>query len=493
LSTLNYQLNLAGMKPLLLLLFAFSFCKYISAQEKWNLLQCVEYAKKNNVSIRQSEVQEKISEVQAKQNRLSKYPNANFSTNTGYRLGRSENPTTGILEDNNFLQYGANLQTSVDIFNWYSRRNTIAAGEYDVQAAQATTDKLKNDIALTVANSYLQVLLSREQEKIAEVQLKQSQAQLTTVRKQVKAGTLPELNAAMLEAQVATDSANLISVRGNSQLNLLYLKAYMNMDAATPFDIIVPPSDKIPVEKISDLQPEAVYASALQNLPQQKLNDLRIKAAEKYAAAARGNLYPTISLYGGLGTNYVYFRRPIHEPVPTGFAPTGLKADAGGGVFYDVVSPVTNQGRVLGYITPDGFGKQVKNNFGQSIGVSVSVPIFNGYTAKGNLEKSKLQIDNLNLQKELDANQVKQDIYQAYNAAVVALQKYNASEKSVAAAERSFEFATKRFNVGMLPTFELTTNQNNLLRARLERVVNRYDYIFKMKVLEFYKGQGLKL
>lgn len=463
------------------------------SQDKWNLLQCVQYAMANNVSVRQSEVREKIAELQSKQLSLSKYPNANFSTNTGYRLGNSENPSTGIFENNNFLQFGANFQTSVDIFNWYSKRNRIEGAAFEALASKASTEKLRNDIALTVANSFLQVLLAREQEKIVIVQLDQTSSQMKTVRKQVDAGALPELNAAILEAQYASDSANLIAARGNSQLNMLYLKAYMNMDAAAEFDILTTPAESIPVEKIGDLQPDLVYAIALKNLPQQRVNDYNLQAAQKNSTAAKGELYPTFSLYGALGSSYVYFKKPFYQPVVTGFQSTGLKADAGNGVFYDVVSPTTNPGALAGYITPDGFGKQLKVNFGQSIGLTVSVPIFNGWSAKANYERSKWNIKTVELQKELDDKQIKQDIYQAYTAALVALEKYNASEKAVATAERSYDFATKRFNVGMLGSFELTTNQNNLLRVKLERIVNLYDYIFKMKVLEFYKGQGLKL
>jgi len=138
------------------------------------------------------------------------------------------------------------------------------------------------------------------------------------------------------------------------------------------------------------------------------------------------------------------------------------------------------------------FFSQLNQNFNQSIGLSIRVPIFNGYNNRTIYEKSKITIKNQELQKELDDQTLKQDIYKAYNAAVVALEKLNAGKKSLETAERTLFFAQKRFEVGMMSTFELITNQNNLFRARLENALNLYDYIFKMKVLEFYKGQGLK-
>ena len=473
--------------PLCLLAF---LCK---AQEKWSLQKCVQYALDSNISIKQQSIQADLSAITYKQSKLSKIPTANFSNNEGYRFGKSQNPSTGILESQNFFQVGLQFQSNVDIFNWFSKKNTILANEWSLQAAKAATDKLKNDIALTVANSYLQVLLAREQQEIADVQIKQSAAQLDIVNKQVKAGALPELSAVELEAQLANDSANYISSRGNVDQAKYVLKAYMNLDAAAPFEIEEPPADKIPLEPIADLQPENVYALALANLPQQRVNEFNLKAAQNNSLAAKGALYPTISAYGGLGTNYGYFRSPIYAQIQTGLAPTGLVVSDGMGGFIDVQRPLFTNGGKTGYITSDPLGTQFSNNFGQSIGISLSIPIFNGWQAKANYEKSKLNIRTLEYQKDLDNQTLKQDIYQAYNSAIVALEKFNSSAKSINAAQRTYDFALKRFNIGMLGTFELVTDQNNLFRAKLQYVLNQFDYVFKMKVLEFYKGQGIKL
>lgn len=492
---MNYFCRMS-FKKLFLIFIVFGIGGSLNAQEKWSLLKCVEYAMQNNISIKQSEVQEKLAAVTYKQSKLSQYPSVNFSNNDGYRFGRSQNPSTGILESQNFFTIGLNFQTSADIFNWYSKRNTILANQWEAAAAKASTDKLKNDIALTVANSYLQVLLAREQEEIARVQVQQSKSQFDIVTKQVKAGALPELNALELETQLSTDSASLLSATGNVQQTKLVLKAYMNMDAAQPFEIEEPPADKIPVENIADLQPERVYALAIANLPQQRVNDFKIKAAEKNILAAKGALYPTLSLFGSLGSNYGYLLNPIpvYDPVFTGsYKNSGLVIQDANGNITNVLQPVVTNGAVTSFIRSDRLSKQLSNNFGQSIGVGISVPIFNGWTARANYERSKLNITTLQLQQDLDNKTIKQDIYQAYNSAIIAIEKFNSSRKSVETAQRSFDFATKRFNIGMLTTLELITDQNNLLRAKLEYVLNQFDYVFKMKVLEFYKGQGIKL
>jgi outer membrane protein len=459
------------------------------AQEKWGLLKCIEYAMANNISVKQVDLQSKIAGLTLKQSKYSQYPSLNFSGGPSYNSGRTQDPTTFSLSTQSYLSANMQLQSSADIFNWFSKRNTIAANEWELLAAKANTDKLKNDVALTVANLYLQILLGIEQENIARVQLQQSQAQLSNTRKIVEAGNLPELNAVELEAQVARDSSNLIAAKGNVIQNVLSIKAYMALDAATPFEIETPAAEKIFVEKLADLQPESVYALAIANMPQQKFNDFKLKAAQKTSAAVKGNLYPTFSVYGGIGSRYANaFNVPIYQRA---LGPTGLFVDAGGGVFNDVLGFQPTQTRI-GTFKSDAFFTQINQNFNQSVGLNISVPIFNGLSARTNYQKSKISIRNQELQKELDNQTLKQDIYKAYNAAMVALEKLNAGKKTLETAERTLYYAQKRYDVGLMGTFELITNQNNLFTAKLQDALNRYDYVFKMKVLEFYKGQGLK-
>ncbi|MEO6684053.1 MAG: TolC family protein [Ginsengibacter sp.] len=463
------------------------------AQEKWSLQKCVDYAMENNISIRQSELQENISAINYKQSRLSQIPSANFSNSEGFRFGKSQNPSTGILENQNYFSIGLNLQSSVEIFNWFSKKNTILANEWNFESAKAQTEKLKDDIALLVANSYLQVLLAIEQRKIADVQVKQSTTQLDIVKKQVSAGALPELNALELEAQLANDSANLITAIGSVSQAKLVLKSNMFLDAAAPFEIEEPPIDKIPVESIGDLQPDYVYQLSLANLPQQRINDFNLKAAISNSRAAKASLYPSISAFGSLGTNYGYFRSPLFAKDFSGYAPSGLVIPDGSGGFIQVQQPVFTNGTKTGYVTSPAMGDQFSNNFGQQIGISLSVPIFNGWQSKANYQRSKINIRNVEYQKSLDNENLKQNIYQAYNSAIVAREKFTSSLKAVEAAQKSYDFASKRYTVGILTTLELVTSQNNLFRAKLQYVVNQFDYVFKMKVLEFYKGQGLKL
>ena len=456
------------------------------AQQKWNLLQCIQYAMDNNLQVKQAQIQTRLNELIVKQSRLSQYPNLIYNGNVAYSSGRNQDPTSFSLITKSYLSSSMNLQTGVELFNWYSKRNTIAANNLEVDAAKAAVEKQRSDIALIVANAYLQILLAKEQYHIAGVQLQQSQAQLSNIRKMVKAGALPELNAAELEAQVATDSANVISAKGNIDINFFFLKTYMNIDASQPMEIDESRADNIPVENISDLQPEYVYIMAIKNLPQQRVNDLKYLAAQKNTEAFKGAMMPTISAFGSLGTS---FNNQALNVNGVSFYTSPIGKVSVGGTSYDVLplQPFSS----FTYGKP-GLFTQYGDNFRQSVGLSINVPIFNSGNARTNYERSKLNIESLGLQRDQDNQKLKQDIYQAYNAALIAMEKFNASKKIVEAAQRSYDFSSKRFAVGMLSTFELTTNQNNLYRAKLEQVLNQYDYVFKVKVLEFYKGQGLK-
>jgi outer membrane protein len=482
---------------IVLLTFTVSFIQPAHAQagEKWDLQKCVEYALKNNISIRQTDLQSQFSALTLKQNKAAQFPSLNFSGSVGYRLGRSENPTTGVLEDNNFLNTGIQLQSQVNLFNWFSQKNTIEASRLSWEADKEQINKAQNDIALNVAVAYLQILLSREQVNITLVQVDQSKAQLEITRKRVDAGSLPELSALELEAQLARDSSALVTAEGSVQQFILQMKALLNLDAAVPFDIVVPSVGLIPVEPLADLQPDAVYASAMANLPQQKVNDLRLRSAQKMVAAAKGNMYPTFSAFGGLSSNAIYFRRPIYDQLIAGYSSSsGLRADAGGGTFYPVEIPQVVDGtNIVGYFKPGSISKQFSNNFGQSVGIGLSVPIFNGWQARTGWNRSKLQLKQWELTQELDNMTLKQDIYTAYNDAMTAMQKFNANKKAVETSQKAYDFAQKRYEVALLSTFELITSQNNLQRAKIDMLYAQYDYVFKMKLLEFYKGQGLKL
>ncbi len=457
------------------------------AQQKWDLQKCVTYALEHNISVRQADLQTRFAALDFQQSKMALQPGANFSTNIGYSSGRNQDPTSFSLITQGYLNNGYSLQAGIDLFNWFSKKNTIAAREFTLKATEAGVEKAKNDVALNVAVAYLQVLLGREQINLAQSNIVQTKAQLESTRKQVSAGKLPELNAVNLESILATDSSNLITAETTAQQSLLRMKALLNLGADIAFDIVTPPVDGIPIENLVDLEPGAVYNLAVKNMPQQLVDDLNLKAAVKSAEVARGSMYPTISLFGSLGTTYNNRAQEI-KSIKTVNAPLGTVSVNGANYSVFPLLPFTSPS--YGDI---GYFSQVNQNFRQSIGLSISVPIANGGSLRTNWQRSKLNIKQVELQKEQNSFTLKQDIYTAYYDAVAAIQKYNANKRSVEASQKAYDFATKRYDVGLLSTYDLITTQTTLQQAKSQALYAQYDYIFKMKLLEFYRGQGLKL
>ena len=476
------------MRVYIVVALLFVICNNTWAQDSWNLKRAVEYALENNISVKQADIQARIAALNLKQSRLMQVPTANVSGSAGVNSGRSIDPTTNLFTNTQLFSTGFSLSSGVTLFNFFSVKNNIEGNRFDNEAARANVDKIRNDIALNVATAYLQVLVSEEQENIAKLAVQLTLQNFDNTKKRVEAGVLPELNLAELEAQLAVDSSNLITASNTVKQNILQLKAILNVDAGKAFTVETPPLEKIPVLTLDELQPEFVYAEAVKNLPQQKVNELKIKAAEKYVLSARGQMYPTISLFAGLGTNYANNKIPSVLQVPTGqLDTTGAKVDVNG-TLYDVVSPGFRN-VITTSTTP--FGTQLSDNFRQNVGIQVNIPLFNNGVARTNWQKSKLNVTSLQLQKDQDLVNLKQDIYTAYNDASTAIQKYQAGIKGVQTAEKAYNYSQKRYDVGLLPTLDLLTNQNNLNRARVQLAQAQVDYIFRLKLLEFYKGKGI--
>ena len=480
-------------RPILILislftcLVSFSQPEQTKAAEKWDLRKCVNYALENNISVKQADLQIRFAELNLKQSKWAQYPFANFSGNLGYSAGRNQDPTTFSLITTGYVFSNYSLQSSVDIFNWFSKKNEVVVRDLNLQATKEGFEKAKNDVALNVAVGYLQILLANEQANLVKIQVQQTKAQLESTRKQVDAGKLSEFNAAQLESQLATDSANLISAETTRNQLVLQLKALLNLDAAVPFDVDTPPVDMIPVESLGELQPDAVYQLAVTNQPQQKVDELNLKAALKSIAVAKGSMYPTFSLFGSLGT--AYNNKSKQAISKTQINPAIGKVNVGG-TDYNVFPLLPYDVFTYGNIS---YFDQLNQNFRQSVGLSMSVPILNGGSLRSNWQRSKLNLRQVELQKELNSTTLKQDIYKAYYDAVAALQKFSANKKAAETALKAYEFAKKRYDLGLVSTYELLTAQTTLLQARANAAYTQYDYLFKIKLLEFYKGQGLKL
>jgi outer membrane protein len=446
--------------------------------DTWDLRHCVDYALANNINVLQADVQARQAALQTKLSKSLQVPTLNFNTNGGYQFGRNIDPTTNQYTTNKVFFQSYNLQAGITLFNFFNVKNNIKAAENNEASSRFSVDKVRNDIALNVAAAYLQTLLSIEQANIAKVQIDQTKAQLDNTRKLVDAGSRPELDAAQLESQLAADSSNYIAALGAADQNRIALMALLNVDESLPFKVSPPDVDRIPIPALADLDPAYVYQLALTTQPQQKSDSFLVLSGEYAMKSARGAMYPSLSLFGQLGSNYA---NSYMEP--RGSYPFSDTIYTHGGDYL-----VSNQ--VIPVYKKVPYFKQIGNvNFSQSIGLQLNIPILNGRQAKTSYERAKLNLENARLQSRANNITLQQNVYTAYSNAVSALAKFNSTTKEVQTQQYAYDLATKRYEIGMLSTIDYITIQSNLFTAKINQVSAKYDYIFKMKVLEFYKGQ----
>ncbi|MCW3462190.1 TolC family protein [Chitinophaga nivalis] len=430
-----------------------------AAQDTWSLKRCVDYALQNSIQVKQQEVQKRLAELTLKQSQLSRLPNANGTIQGGYSDGRAASLLDNSYVNQSVFSSSGQLSADADIFGWFGKQHTIAANRLDAASNSFLLLKARNDLAFNVTTAFLKILLDKEQVKINEVNLKQTTQNLENTKKLVIAGSVPESNQADLEAQLALDSSTLVTAQNTVILSTLQLKAYMNLGFEIAFQPEIPENiSDIPLAPIAEMSPEMVYSVATSTYPQLKSDELRIESATRNLKSARAGLYPKLTSYGNLYTRYAnnYYIDPIKQ----------------------ITMP---------------FGQQIDNTFQKDIGLSLRIPLFNGWQQRATVAKAKEEVFNRKLTRDLDNQKLKQDIYTAHANAIAALQKLSATSKGVEAAQKSYDFATKRFNIGLMNTIDYITTQSKLFKAQIDKVSAQYDYIFKMKLLEFYRDQKISL
>lgn len=487
-------LFLFGMNKKVIYLLLSCIAIVSQAQNKWDLKKCVEYAQKNNVSVLQADVQARIAKLEVERTRLAQHPNLSFGTNIGGQFGRSVDPTSNQFVNTQLLFNGLNLNANVPVYNWGALKLNREIAAFNANAAQLDVQRITNDIALNVATFYLQVLAAKQQIEIVKVQISQTQTQQKFTRLRVQAGALPELSAAEMEAQLARDSVSYINSVASFEQAVLQLKAAINLPMQEAFDVDIPPVETIFIEPLAELEPATLYALALTNQPLQKVNQQTIKGLEKSIKLAKTQFYPTISAFASLGSNFANSSQEFK-----GFNVIGTKATPYtvnvGGTNYVVSEPDIQviTGKRSFFNMWQGFGRQLDNNFRQNFGFQISVPIANNGNAKLGLQRSELNLKQAQQTAQQNNLTLQQNIYQSYTNAVAATKRLALGKKSVELAEISYNYAVKRFEAGLGTTLDLITNQNNLLRSKTELLNSTFDYVFRMKLLEFYKGQGIKL
>jgi outer membrane protein len=469
-------------KQLYLLFFLFIFSTS-QAQEEWSLLRCVEHALEHNLSIKQSEISVNFAEIDETQSKHSRYPNLNFGTSLNSNFGRSTDPITNTNVTQNFISNSVSLNSSVTVFNGFRISNTIKRAALDITASKYDLEQTKRDISLNVANSYLNVLFADENLEIAKTQMNTSKEQLKRTQKLIDAGVRPSNEALDILAQIANNEQIVIGSENSKEIALLGLKQLLRLDPDVSM-ILTAPSD-VTVESDPDLLTFLeVYNSALKSQNNVKAAEIRVQSANMNEKIAKSGLLPSVSLFGSIGSNYTNrgqrvdqkFKQFVEDSVYFDGVPGQLGRDAEFLTFED--NPYTNQ---------------LDENLSYGFGVSLNFPIYNNYNTKAGIERAKLNIISAQTQSEQTKDALKTLVQQALADAKASKRKLNAAERSVEAQTASFSNADKRFNAGTINTFEYVSIKNGLLESEVNAVLAKYEYLFNMKVLDFYMGKPINI
>lgn len=457
------------------------------AQETWSLERCINQAQENSRQVKQSQIAVKNAELIKKQDTWSRYPSVSANSNLGFNFGRSVNPSTYAFENNatNYNSWG--LSAGATLYNGGRINNQIKQSETDVKAAKADLEQAASDIAMSVAQAYLQILLNDEQSENAKKRLQTTQSQLDRIERQIKAGQLAPNARYDLQAQAARDEQQIVTASNNVEISYLNLKNLLELSPETAMKI-ERPAIIIPTGTNPDgYMFKAVYNQALNNQPQIRAGDLRIKSAEIAVKIAQAALMPTLSISGNLNSNYsstiLDFNRGKRVEIPV---PQKIEID---GQTKNVTFFQTQT-----FESPKKtYPAQLGDNFGQGISLNLSIPIFNGFSRQIGVQRQRLNVESQILALNRNKQQLKTDVQNAIASARAAKKSYEAAQKTFDAQKAAFDATEKRFQIGNANGFEFAQAKNNLDSAERDVTVSKYDYLFRLKIVDFYEGKKLTL
>jgi outer membrane protein len=467
---------------------------YLSAQaqevNKWDLEQCVDYAFENSLSVQRSELAMRNNEAILQQNKLSRIPSLNTNIFNSWRWGRSIDPTTNLFTTERINSNGASASSNFLVYNGSRLNRTIKQGEKNVQSSYYDLEKSKNDVALDVVFGYLQIIFTRELLENAKAQLNTSQTQMDQTEKLVNAGSLPITNLLNLQSQVASNEVDVINAENDVNLAILQLKQFLQIPAEEPFDIVTPEFDTENYEFVPYSVGE-VYSQAEKIQPEIKSADLQIESAEYGIKIAQSGHIPQIGLQGQFNTNFSdQFSIPTGE-VEEVIQDLGTIGYLEGDPTQTVRAfPITNE---IPIREIPNIAAQWADNRSWAVGFNIGIPIFNGWQTRTNIQRAKIQENLAEINAIETRNILRQTIETAYNDAEAAVKVYDAAQKQVSALEESFRATERSYNLGAVNFVDYQVASFNLFSARSNLVRAKFDYIFKLKVLDFYLGNPLNL
>ena len=417
----------------------------LSAQnKKWTLEECVDYAIKNNISIKQSELDLKTSDVEKLEAIGGFLPTLNGNANYSINTGASINPVTNQFQNQTFKSFSASANSNIMLFNGLANWKTLQRSKLNQIANTYRLDKMKDDIALSIANSYLQILFNKEQLKVQKNQNLVTKENIKRTQELIEAGSLPAGDIYELQATDATQEQQIISTENALLISKVALCQTLLLEDYATFDI----SDEVidlPMSNITNETQEAILAKAKESVKDVKIALSNVDVAKKDVAISRSSYLPTLTGFVGYNTRW-------------------------------------------SESTPFNFADQLSLFDGTAVGLQLSVPILNGFATRGRVQRAKINQERSEFQLKQAELDLERNVYQAYNDVINAKKSFEAAQKTLEARKQSFNFSKERYEVGLMNSFDFSQSTIAYENAQSEVLRTKYDYIFRTKILAFYFG-----
>jgi outer membrane protein len=471
-------------KTIILVFLSFGSFLQVLAQNTWSLEDCIKYAMENNIQIKQTVLNTEYNENLLKQSKLSQIPNLNGSGNYSFSWGRALDQTTyQYTEGQQINSVNLGLSSSVNLFNGLRVRNTILQNELNLMSSYEDVEKVKNDISLNIAAAYLTILFNKELLAVTKSQLAVTGQQVDRTRKMVDAGKLAEGSFLEIQAQYASEELNQVNAENQLYISLLNLQQILDLPFDTAFDVIFPvladPDEDPIVVSVSD-----VYQFAQKEMPEIKSAELALKSSEKGLKIAEGGRYPQLRMSLNYSSGYSDFREKV-----VGFE-TPVSVPLGATESGEAVYSYPQQFPMYGKYP---FFEQMRDNNSAGVGLGLQIPIFNGWQVNTNIANARIALENAELELQSRKLVLYASIQQAYADALAALKKFTATQHALVSMEESFKYTEKKFEVGLVNTVDYYTSKNQLIATQSDLLQAKYDFIFRIKILNFYRGEPITL
>lgn len=454
------------------------------SQEVWDLEKCIRYAMENNITIQQTALDQNLLAIDKKDARGNFMPSVNANTTHSWNVGLTQNITTGILENQTTQFTGVGLTVGVDIYNGLQNQNRMIRARLAQISGQYQLLRIQEDVALNVANSYLQILFAIENLKVQEEQLVNDKAQFKLTDELVNNGLLPRGDLLELKATVALSEQRVVQAENAVLMAKIGLAQLLQLPDFKNFNIVEESMEAEPNRLLQE-DPNFIYQTAKEirtEILQAKAN---LEVAERDLRIAKGAQQPRLQGFYAFNTRAAYFDRVVGtelDPInPT--IPIGIVENTGQNVVRPNIRPI--------FGGPESVFNQFETNKGHSYGLQLNIPIFNGLSVRNQIQRSKVQLERSKMILSQEELTLEQNVFTAFTDARNALKAYEAAQNVLESRTEALRYAQERLNVGLMNMFEFQQSQNLYVAARSEVLRTKYDYIFRTKILEFFFGVPL--